>query len=314
MDDYESLQRKQNVIVGVFVIVAACALSWLVYKFGDLPVIVSPYKSFELRIKFPLAPGVQENTPVRFCGFQVGRVIRVEPPRILKITDTNNWAYQTVVVVNIDKQYENVIPEDVEVKLMTRGFGSSYVEFKAKPFDVKHPVCPCLVANSMLQGSTGVTSEIFPEESQKKLDQLADGIKIFIDNANAIIGDGDNRKNIKATLANLTQLTGQSQQAVKELQEFFTAGKQTLDNVNDKVHDISPVIIETGEELSKTLVEMRAVLEKINTGKGSAGRFLNDGKLYENLLENSQQLQVLLVEIKEFMARSGKKGLPIKLK
>ena len=314
MDDYESLQRKQNVIVGVFVIIAACALSWLVYKFGDLPVIVSPYKSFELRIKFPLAPGVQENTPVRFCGFQVGRVIRVEPPRILEITDTNNWAYQTVVVVNVDNKYENMIPEDAQVKLMTRGFGSSYIEFKVKAFDVEQPTCACLSANSMLQGSTGITSEIFPEDTQKKLDQLVDGIKLFVDNANMIIGDGDNRENVKATLANLAELTGQAQQAAIELQGFLSAGKQTLDNVNNKINDISPVIVETGEELSKTLAEMRAVLEKINTGKGSAGRFLNDGKFYENLLENSQQLHALLAEMKEFVARSSKKGLPIKLK
>ena len=59
---------------------------------------------------------------------------------------------------------------------------------------------------------------------------------------------------------------------------------------------------------------LRVILEKINSGQGSAAKLVSDGRLYENLLENTQQMQVLLEELKAFMAKSRDKGLPIKIK
>ncbi len=294
-DDYESIQRRRNVIVGLFVVVALGALFWMVFKFGDLPVFVSEWKSFKVMVQFPMAPGVQENTPVQFCGYQIGRVTDVEPPKILKDLSTGRFYHQTMVVLSIDKEYDN-IPASVEVKLMARGLGSSYIELRARPFDVKEPDGEFLVAGSLLQGSTGMTSEFFPEESQKKLDELADSLKTLIDNANDVLGDEANKENLKTTLANLSDTSKRAAEALKEFQEFSAAA------------------LSTSEELSKTAAELRVILEKINNGQGSAAKFINDGRLYENLLENTEQLQALLEDLRSFMIESRKKGLPIKVK
>lgn len=56
------------------------------------------------------------------------------------------------------------------------------------------------------------------------------------------------------------------------------------------------------------------ILEKVNNGQGTAAKLINDGRLYENLLENTQQLQVLLEEIRAFTAKARDKGVPIKIK
>jgi len=296
MSDYETLQRKRNITVGLFVIVAVCALIWLIYKFGDLPVFVSHWKSFQVEVKFSAAPGVQENTPVRFSGYQVGRVAKVMPPEILRIGDSNSWSYQTRVIINIKREYENKIPKDAEVKLMTRGFGSSYIKFKAKPFDVEKPTGEFVKDNDLLQGSTGTTSEIFPEETQKKLDELVDGIKALVKNANDVLGDAENKQSFKKSLGNLSKMTEKSITAVDEFQNFTVS------------------MIGTSEELSKTLSELKVILEKINSGEGSAAKLLNDGRFYENMLENTEQLHTLMAEIKDFIAHAKEKGLPIKVK
>ncbi len=314
MSDYETAQKKRNVIVGVFVVIGVCSLVWLIFKFGDLPVFVSRWKSFEVRVQFPTAPGVQENTPVRFCGYQIGRVVDVKPPTILMNPKTDQWSYQTIAIINIDKEYDNVIPADVEVKLMTRGLGSSYIEFKTQPFDVKEPQGKSLVEGSLLQGSTGMTSEFFPEESQKKLEELVDGLRTFINNANDILGDKDNKENIKTTLANLTEVTKQATKALKGFQELSTTGTATLKNADVRIEKFVTAMVGSSEELSKTVAELRLILEKVNNGQGSLARLMNDGRLYENLLENSQQLQVVLQELKSFIVKSRDEGLPIKLK
>ena len=290
MSDYETTQRRRNIIVGVFVIVAVCTFFWLIFMFGDLPGYVSELKSLKVRVQFPTAPDVWRNTPVRFCGYQVGRVTKVEPPKVLRDLSTDQFYHQTVVVLNIERKYDD-IPDNVDVKLMTRGLGSSYIELKLKHFDVMKPTGEFLVAGSLLQGSTGMTSEFFPEESQERLAKLVEGLSTLIKNTNDVLGDPDNKENFRMILANLSEATNHAEQTVKEFQGFVAAGTTT------------------SEELTKAVTELRIILDKVNNGQGSLARIVNDGRFYENLLENTRQLRVLLEDLTSFIAEVNEKGL-----
>jgi phospholipid/cholesterol/gamma-HCH transport system substrate-binding protein len=280
--------------VGIFVLIAVCSLIWLIFKFGDLPVFVGEWKSYMVKVQFPMATGVQENTPVRFCGYQIGRVTDIRPPVVMKEVNGDHYYHQTLVILSIDKKY-NDIPADVEVKLMTRGLSSSYIELKLRSFDVNESPGGYLTNGSLLQGSTGMTSEFFPEESQKKLEELVNGLSTFIDNANEILGDKANKENIKTTLANLSGVSKQATQTLDELQKFLAAG------------------VNASEEASKTAAELRLILEKINNGQGTAAKFINDARLYENLLENTQQFELLLQDLENFVAEYRTKGIKLKL-
>ncbi|MCH8120020.1 MAG: MCE family protein [Planctomycetes bacterium] len=319
MSDYETTQKKRNMIVGVFVIVGICALVWLVFKFGDLPTAVTKMGSFEVYVQFPTAPGVQKDTPVRFCGYQIGRVTEVMAPNRRKDLVTGLKYYQTVVVLSIGKSYVN-IPSNVEIKLMTRGLGSSYIELKQtpgkplEPLDPNRPGTKFLMDKILLQGSTGITSEFFPEESQKKLDELVDGIIALIANANDIIGSPDNKENLQKILANMTEASEQAKETMQEFRKFAVAGTTTLKSADAKAEELVVAMVDTSEEVSKAAAQLRLILEKINSGQGSAARFINDGRFYENLLENTQQIQLLLEELKSFVAQARDKGVPIKLK
>ena len=313
MSDYETIQRKRNIIVGIFVIIAVICLCWMVFQFRDLPIVIGKYRSYQVKVQFPIAPGVQENTPVRFCGYQIGRVTKIEPPKVMEDINTHRFYHQTLVILSIDKEYSD-IPANVEAKLMSRGLGSSYIDLKLPPFDVNEPPGEFLTHGSHLQGSTGMTSEFFPEESQKKLEELVDGIVTLISNANDIFGDPANKANLRATLANLSQVTGQATDSLKQFQRLSVAGTKTLENADTRMGQIVTAMVAASEELSKTAKQLRLVLEKINEGQGTAAKLINDGRLYENLLENSQQMEVLIEELRLFTVKSREKGLPIKLK
>lgn len=326
MSDYETTQRRRNMIVGVFVVVGIFALVWLIFKFGDLPSAVTKMGSFEVFVQFPTAPGVQQDTPVRFCGYQIGRVTKVMAPEIRKDMVSGLEYYQTVVVLSIDKRYVN-IPSNIEVKLMTRGLGSSYIELKQHPdrpevpLDPNRPETIFLVDKIWLQGSTGMTSEFFPEESQKKLEELTEGFTTLINNANDVIGNPNNKENLQKMLANLADASQQAtvtmqeaKQTIEEFRKFAAAGTSTLKNADAKAEELVVAMVDTSQEISKAAIRLRQILETINDGQGSAAKLINDGRFYENLLENTQQLQLLLDEIKSFVAQARDKGVPIKLK
>lgn len=326
-------------VVGMFVIAGLCALVWLIFKFGDLPGIVTKMNAFEVFVQFPTATGVQKDTPVRFCGYQIGRVTSVMAPEVRRDMVTGLEYYQTVVVLSVDKRYPT-IPSCVEVKLMTRGLGSSYIELKqcpekpVVPLDPNRPETKYLVDKIWLQGSTGMTSEFFPEESQQKLNDLIEGINDFVGHANEIIGDQDSRDNIKKTLANVAEASEQAKKTMKEferlaaagttiiehadakveevvgtltdtgeeIRKFAETGTSTLEHVDAKAEKLVAALVDTSEQLSAATTELRLILEKVNRGQGSAGKLLNDGTFYENLLENTEQLQTLLEQMEAFVA------------
>jgi phospholipid/cholesterol/gamma-HCH transport system substrate-binding protein len=312
VSDYEAMQRRRSFAVGVFVLVALGAFFWLIFKFGDLPGIVSEVRSFEVNIQFPTAPGVQKDTPVRFCGYQIGRVSRVQEPTVMRDLETGNFYFQVLVIVSIDNQYYNKIPNVVDAKLMSRGLGSSYIELSIPKKEISG--VKFLTEGSLLQGTSGMSSEFFPEETQRKLEELVNGITKLVDNSNEIIGDANNKANIKATLANLADASKQAADMMKQIQDTAAATKTTLEHTDARVEQLSKSLVATSDRLNEVMKHVDSILEKMDKGEGSAGKFINDGRLYEQLLEDSRQLDLVLKELKSFVEQSKDKGLPIKLK
>ncbi len=329
MSDYEATQRRRDVIVGIFVIVGLAALGWMIFKFGDLPTAVTRMRSFQVHVQFPSAPGVQKDTPVRFAGYQIGRVTHVAPPAVRKDRNTNQSYHQSLVTLSINKRYTD-IPCNVEVKLMTRGLGSSYIELKVDPDKLPAPLMDpndpnsCYLSQGMLlQGSTGMTSEFFPEESQEKLSKLVEDIGAFIRNANDIIGDPNNKENFNATMARVTEAAGEVPAAIRQATEMMKAlektleefrvlamtGTETLRSTDAKAERLVASMVNTSSELGRAAAQLRLALEKVNRGQGTAGRFINDGRLYEHLLETSTQLNILLKDFKELLDKVNDEGL-----
>ena len=319
MSDYESRQRRRNITVGLFVILALLSLVWLVYKFQDLPSFVSKIGSYRVVIQFPTAQGIQQDTPVRFAGYQIGQVVDVKPPEPRLNRKTGEVYHQTQVVVRIDDQFQQ-IPSNVEAKLVTRGFGSSYIELEEQsgvepePVDANRPETRFLQDNMLLQGTKAITSEFFPAETQQKLDQLATSVNTLMENANDIIGDEENKENIKQMLANLAATTDEATKTLASIREFSQAGKSALKGAEEKTTELVEGLLEVAEELGKATSEIRMLLEKVNKGQGSMARLLNDARLYENLLDNTEQLEMLLDEIRRFVASARVDGVPINLK
>jgi ABC-type transporter Mla subunit MlaD len=303
MTDYNSLQKRKNYIVGAFVLAAFLAFLWMLGQFRDMPLFVSQANSFDVMAKFTDASGVQRETPVQFCGYQIGRVVLVSPPSYVEDAQTGKSWHEVRVTMAIDKKYKN-IPSNVNVMLMKRGLGSSYIELRANadtpaaPLIANRPETRFLCDELEINGSTGINSEFFPPETQKKLENLLDSITTLAANTNQIIGDEQNKTNIRKTLDHIAAAAEQTRQTLESVQKFSDAGSEKITQV--------------AENLDAAAKEFRQILEKINSGDGSAGKFLNDGRLYENLLDSSAEMEMTLEQIKKWAADAREKGIRIK--
>lgn len=99
----------------------------------------------------------------------------------------------------------------------------------------------------------------------------------------------------------------------EDIRKFTAAGTSTLESTDAKAEKLVTAMVDTSEQFSAAMTELRLILEKVNNGQGTAARLLNDGTFYENLLENTRQLQLLLDEMKAFVAEWRNKKIEVKL-
>ena len=312
MTDYNSLQKKRNMVVGSFVVIGIIVFIWLIFIFGELPLFITKHKSFYIFAQFPNAPGIQKNTPIRYCGYQIGKVFKVDPPDRLVHLETGETINQVKIGLALETKYEHKIPDNSLVRVMKRSMGSSYIEI----IDV--PDKPTGFLNSgttTLQGDIGSTHEFIPKEFQQKVDSIADQICTLATDLNKIVGDEENRRNVKLALANFVKATEQADETFKSIQAFSDRGQSAMDDTFQLMQDFSDkgqnAMDDVSEQLSETLKELRVTLTAINEGGGTAGKLINDPTLYDNLLNASQELQLAVAQLKHLAADAREKGIKI---
>ena len=298
MTDYQTKQRRRNMVVGIFVVFALGVFLWMLFRFRELPLFVSKLQSFNVLVHFPEAPGVQPDTPVQYCGYQIGRVMKVSPPQFY------GDSHRVGVTLAIEKRYSD-IPEEVDIFVIKRGLGSSFVELRVDRSKITQPDKFLSHGMEIDTGKVGMASDFFPPEVQSKIEDLVDSITTLSENTNAVIGDGENQMNIKKMISSIETAFAQADATMQSIQ-------QLSDETAEKVQVAGDKIIVAAEQLEGVLSESRQILETIESGEGTAGKMINDGRLYEDLLESSQELRMLLEQLKEWVGESSEKGLKLR--
>jgi phospholipid/cholesterol/gamma-HCH transport system substrate-binding protein len=137
------------------------------------------------------------------------------------------------------------------------------------------------------------------------------------------VGDQDNQISIKAALANVKDATSQAKETLASIRKFSDTGtvavEDTSKNVSTTLASIrnlsdkgTVVVEEIAMDLGNSLKELQIVLQRAKEGDGTAARLLNDGRLYENLLDSSRELELALEQLKFLAADAREKGIKLK--
>ncbi len=304
MSDYSTSQRRLNMIVGSFVIVGFAAFLWMIFIFGELPIAVTELRSFRVVVSFPEAPGIQQNTPIYYCGYQVGRVVNVMAPEPVKNRKEGDPHHEVKVTMAIQNTYKT-IPSNVDIVVVKRSMGSSYIDLQVEDNRPLEPIDPANSATAYLydgipvrKGITGMNSEFFPKETRLKMEALMDSITQLAKNANDVVGDPETKVSLKTAVANVRDATQQAKETMVSIRKLSDKGTVAVEDIAANV--------------SVSLRELQQVLVRAREGNGTASQLLNDGRLYENLLDSSQELQSALEQLKFLAADAREKGIKLK--
>lgn len=282
-------------MVALFVLVGVAALGWLVFKFGDLPALVTEYRSKEVWAYVPDAGGVRVNAPVIFKGFSVGRVANVEPPALMKNLQGPGESYQVAMKLVLSKDYQ--IPANVVPRIYRRGLGSSYVELSLET----EPSGQLLQEGAKLQGGMAGTAEFIPQSVQQKIEDLAVSVKSLSDtirgqletrtpemvaanaqlppnvttaiirldrvltNLNTIMGDQENQGNIKRGLANFSEMTEQIRLTAKAVQDLTDDAQGLIQKTSGTVANIEKIAVDTNANIAQLSGRIQTAADRLST-------------------------------------------------
>lgn len=258
--------------------------------------------------KFDNVEGLEASNPVSINGLKVGQVDQIIP-----VTEKDGKIH-FVVKVTVDDEFEFSKKSTLEIfepGLMSgkqMRVNLAYGNPMAKDGDT-------LAGAFTLSMMNNISSQVGPVKDQLQI--VLKRVDSLTNNANQILND-QNKAEIRALLLNLNRTVasfeGTSQQTNALLANNDPLIQKVLDNANlatisaktaiDKYGRVAEQVDvqklnNTIDKLSVTADKLNGVISGIQNGEGSLGKLTKDEELYRNLNESSQNLNKLILDLKE---------------
>lgn len=165
------------------------------------------------------------------------------------------------------------------------------------------------------------------EPIQQKLDQMLVNINTLVTGLNNVL-DKKGQEDLKKSLSELSQTMEQFHRASGSLNSILDTNKGQINGVVTNFNKMSSNFNKISDSLNKadlgktvrnlnqTLAKVDGIMSNLNSGKGTAGKLLNDDALYNNLAKTSKELELLLQDVRLYPTRYvnvslfGKKNKP----
>lgn len=290
---------KKEVKVGLFAI-SMLLIGWgviRVLKGADLFGNTNTYYAY-----YEQVGGLQEASQVVLYGVKVGSVT--------KITLNEDPTKGVELVMSIDKRYK--LPADSKAKIFNNGLmGGKAVEI------VYGSSAEILPNKGTLQTEQSVD---LMEMASSEMGGLLDKVTVIMDNLTQTLeGINDlmakNTESITSIVSNVDGVTGNvNSMLAKErehLEEALASLSKFSKSLGDNTEQIDSIIgnmdkfsndLATSNliaEVEGAVAQLNKVLASVNDENGSVGKLLRDDELYDNLTVASDNLSVLLADLKE---------------
>ena len=280
---------KKEVKIGIYaVVILLCA--WAGIRFLSGLDVFGRTRNYTAH--YEQVNGLQDAAAVVINGVKVGQVTGVA-------LDVEKGGVD--VTLSVNKAYN--IPTDSKAMMFSAGLmGGKSIEIKmgeAKEY---------LKSGDAIE--TGVTLDMF-DTLANELGDIKERVATLLDNLNQTIEGVDslvdnNSKNLTKTVASLNAIMADLNKSniIGNIDGFCATLNQNGEKLEGIITDINSLTKalneqQSGKKLAQAINEVNALLAKVNSGSGSIGNLVSDEKLYKELAQASQNLSLLLADLKE---------------
>ncbi len=325
---------RRNVMVGVTVLGGLAVLIWMILKFGGD--VVAPFANPSITIKLITgrADGVAEGSQVYYRGVNAGKVVKVE-----RLPDN----VSVEITAEVDKT--PALPHNVEALIRLTNFlgGSTGINLELKngepptgTIEQDQLIPTRYIGLDVLPPAfVDLATELQKTSKQFRDANLANNLSAQITNAGklidsmqAIIGDEKLREDLKASVANFRAASEKANIAVANAEKFsqtlpkiaedatgtLADARTTIDKTQKHIDELAKNVNDRLAQVATTLDKIDSIVNKIDKGDGTLGKLVNDPKLYQNLLETTDELSVSAKDLRRLFEQWEQEGVSLKLK
>jgi phospholipid/cholesterol/gamma-HCH transport system substrate-binding protein len=285
-------------------ILAAFAITLLILGFNFLKGRNLMAKKDTIYAVFPKVDGLSTSDAIRMNGLQIGNVTEME----------EGDQDLTTVVVGFHLTRDINIPDDSYATINANPLGATSVNIikgTSKTFIENGDTLRTVVAAGMLddikQSLTPVMDNV--NGTLTSVDSLVEQIGMVLDPAT--------RAHLQKTMSNLATATSQLNEmldtkngplanTLRNVSSITGNLKLQNDSINKVISNAGTLteklaaldLEKTLAKVQSTLDNLNATLQQINNGQGTAGKLVNDPKLYQNLNSTANSLNILLQDLR----------------
>lgn len=180
-------------------------------------------------------------------------------------------------------------------------------------------IIPIYEQGSIVKDGDVLPSEIKPgltELVNQQIAPLQDKIEGLLTSADSLFAgvsnvmNYDTQNNLKLALEGLSVSINNISRLTENMNHIVTQNEQnfkgTMNNLKDTSKNLSQItdsfkkmpLASTIKNFEETSADLKTIISRLETGNGSAGKFLSDDALYNKLLGSSEALEALLNDLK----------------
>ncbi len=263
--NFPKFRLSNEVQVGLFALAVIIILALVTIRVGDQSIVAGG--AYELKAIFKRATGLYPKASVEVAGVDVGIVKKIE------LTPEG----RAMATLGISKEAK--IPKNSQIILKIKGFlGEAFIDIV--PGD---PATGFFEDGDVL-GKTDTGGDVTGLVNQfnvigKDVETITKQISGWVDE--------EKGGEIAVTVKNLEEFT-------RVLREVTIRNEENMDrilqNMADLTHEIKTLVEDSREDIDRSAAQIASITQKIDEGRGTIGKLINDPKTVDKLNESLDSL------------------------
>ena len=257
-------------------------------------------KNRKFTVKYEKVDGLSVSNPVTMNGFKIGKV--------QKINFNSKNTRELLVDITIDNDV--VFPKTSFAELYETGLigGKAIAIIPDYKNDSTIALDGDILRGIIKPGLTELVNQILPQV-QLQLEAVMKNAEIVLQNINTLFDD-ETKKELKSSIEDFSNLTNSLSETSNKISDLITNNSDNLTNavtdfkiasnniksITDSIN--SDDIITITSNLNTLVSDLNSITSSLKNSDGTAGMLINDESIYNNLENATNQLNILIEDIK----------------
>ncbi len=288
------MQLNKEVKIGIIVTLILISAFWGINFLKGKNLFTTSRQYYAI---FTNIGGLQKSSTVSSNGFTIGQVSDV------KFLDGNT--NKILVEISINRKFK--IPKNSIVEI----YSSDFMGTKAANLIIGNSTVYAKNNDTLASRFEGdlntlVSKNLMPIKD--KTENLLVSIDSLVKGLNQTLNP-ETQRNIKISIAALEDIIVSEKTKIASILFSLESVSENLEDdnhaINNIIHNVSSITDSISKsdlkkvinETQNTIMQTNAILTKINSGKGSIGKFVNSDSLYDNLNKTLHDLDSLVTDL-----------------